>query len=248
MKEAIAALVQVQQLDERLAVLHRRLESLPEELAEREAHQSAQAAEADSVEGQRKAALARSRDLENEVRKHEERVAKLTDQINNTRDAGAVQVAQHEVQELRDRIASSEEEAIRLLENAERLVETREEARSRAQSAADDLELFRKTVSEDQAELEREIGELQTDRDRAVAKVPKNVAEVYEKLRPARKGRALAPLKGQSCGGCGMVVPPNDRIRVSAQSSMVRCRSCTRILVPVEAWNGATATETNASE
>ncbi|TAH36329.1 MAG: hypothetical protein EYC70_11010 [Planctomycetota bacterium] len=242
MKEVLALLVQVQRLDERLSALQRRLDSLPVELAEHAARSQALDAEAQALESQRRAALVQAQALETDVRTHEKRLQKVESQARELRDAGAVQVFQHEAQELRDKISRAEEEALALIERAENLVPERDQAGARARAAAAALEQFRAAVAADQAELGAQREALAREHDALLARLPEETATLYAQLaRGTRKGHALSPLRGSSCGACGMVMPPNDRLRVQAMSEVARCRSCGRILVAPELWDAQAA-------
>ncbi|RMH05144.1 MAG: hypothetical protein D6702_01210 [Planctomycetota bacterium] len=237
MKETLAALVAAQRLDERLLVLRRRRASLPAELSEREAGHAVLEAEREEAEVRRKAALVRARELENEVRGLEERLARLEAKSRTLRDAGAVQVAQHEAQEIRDAISRAQDEELQLLEDADRLAGETTELAARIEQSAGELAAFRSRVETDAAELDAEIAELEGRRDARLGAVPNQVAETYRTLLDKRQGRAVAPLKGRSCGGCGMAVPPNDQLGVINAAKLVRCRSCQRFLVPLEVWS-----------
>lgn len=236
MKDDLRNLVALQRLDEQLAVLRRRLESLPAELGERESDLAALEAAAEGLEGQRKAALVRAQELENEVLQMEERIRRLERQIRDSRDAGAIQVAEHEAGELRQRIARAQEEELSELDRAEALEKEVAASRERLDRAREELEQFRATVAEDEARLTAEAAGLQERRKTLSKSLPSPLRDVYEKLLPARRGRPLAALRGESCGGCGMVVPPNDRLLVQTAATLVRCRSCSRILVSLDLW------------
>ncbi len=239
MRELLLSLVQAQRLDERLATLRRRARSLPEELTEREAAHAALEAEAEALENERRSSLARARELENEARSHEQRIERLEEQARNLRDAGAVEVAQHEAEELRDRVATLENEALALLERAEELAAERDRSQEKVEASAQELALFRRTVASDEESLQAEILDLERRREEVLGPATGRLRDLYEKLLPSRKGRALAPLRGDSCGGCGMVVPPNDRIGVRRALEVVQCRSCARILVHPDLWSEA---------
>ena len=236
MKETLAVLVAAQRLDERLLVLQRRLASLPAELAERRARAAALEAGAEALESERKNALLRAQSLETDVRQHEQRVRKIEQQLLELRDAGAAAVMRHEAQELRDKISRAEEEALALLERGEALVAEREQARAAAKAYAGELAEFAAAVAADQAELGAQQAALSAERETWLARVPGEPAETYQRLIKARKGVALAPLRGNSCGACGMLVPPNDRVRVLAMAELCLCRSCGRIQVTAELW------------
>ncbi|KAA3604532.1 MAG: hypothetical protein DWQ01_22110 [Planctomycetota bacterium] len=237
MKEHLLALVRAQRHDERISVLQRRLASLPAELSQREAEHAALMAGVDHLDEERKACLSRAQNLENDVRQFETRVAKVEKQARESRDASAVQIAEHEANQWRDKISSAEDEALQLLDRAEQLADEKKEAAAKLEQAAAEMEQFRKTVAQDQTDLEGECQSVQEQRDQALQEAGSQGRDLYLKLLPARKGRAIVPLRVDSCGGCGMVVPPNDRVRVHGMNHLVRCRSCTRILVDPQVWN-----------
>lgn len=238
-KNDFVQLVVSQRMDQRIAVLEKRLADLPVELAEREARHSVMEAEAGAFEGDRKKALMKAQDLENDIRDFESRISKLELQKNTLRDAGAIAIAQHEQEEHRTQLMKAEEDALVLLEKAEGLVPQHAEALERISEDAVELAKFREVVAQDSAELEAEIAVLRSKRDERFCDIPKPAQGAYEELAPSRSGRPTAPLRGESCGGCGMMIPPNDRVKVLAADALIPCRGCQRILVTQELWTAA---------
>jgi len=241
-QESLAHLIRAQQVDKRLAVLERRLASLPVEVGERESTLAALEAEAEELEAERKACLTRSTKLENEVGTREERIAKLEKQAVEARDPSAVQVAQHEAATHRDENSDAQEEALELLERAENLQNQRDGMQEKLTAAREDLEALCRNVASDQADLEKEAAALREDRGSQVAGVNSQMKDVFEVLSGKHPGKAVVPLKGDSCGGCGTRLTPNDRVRVQAAKSVIRCPSCTRILVTQELFSSITET------
>lgn len=235
-KEQLVSLVRLQHLDERIRTQTKRLASIPEELGEREAAFSAREAAAEQLEAERKSCMARANDLENDVAQHEGRIQKLEEQIHGARDAGAVNVAQHEADGLRAKIAAAQEEALQLLEEADRYSGERDTARAAVEEERAELASFREIVVTDEASLSEVLQGLQAER--AVLEEPLAAAakQTYAKVAEARNGRAVAVLRGNSCSGCGANLPPNEQVKISAASALHTCRSCGRILVSQEVW------------
>lgn len=238
-EQQLASLVQAQKLEERLVVLRRRADGLPIELSERTAQVNALAAETDQAEGERKIALTRAQDLENDVRQRETRIEKLERQSREARDPSSLRVAQHEAAELRSQNATSQDQALTLLDQGEALERKRDELRVRLQAAREDLVRFRGMVEADAFSLAAEIKELAAKRDAALADVDPAVREHFHLVAKRNPGRAVAPLKGDSCGGCGTRLTPNDAVRVRSKTAASRCPSCVRLLVSQEIWAAA---------
>ncbi len=235
----LARLVQAQRLEERLVVLSRRAEALPIELSERAAQVSALEAEADQAEAERRVALTKAQDLENDLRQRESRIEKLEEQVRNSRDASAAKVGEHEAAELRVRNAETQDQALLLLERAEGLGVKAVEVRGRIGGARVDLDQFRATVEADAAGLHQEIRALTERRDELLASLDGAVSEHFGVVGKRNPGRVVAALKGDSCGGCGTRLVPNDAGRVRAKNTFFRCPSCARFLVAHEIWSAA---------
>ena len=52
----------------------------------------------------------------------------------------------------------------------------------------------------------------------------------YEKVLTGRDGVALAAVKGKSCQGCFMNLPPQVINEIKMKDKMITCDSCARIL------------------
>ena len=239
MRSTLESLIRVQQLDKRLLILRRRLESLPAELGERESHYAAVEAEADQADGERKAALGQAQEYENDVRAREVRIAKFEKQALEARDPSTVQVARHEAHRLREEVSRLQEDALQMLEAAEAAEARRDATRLRVDAMAEELGLFRANVERDQAEVGGEADRLAAERATMLGGVELAARQAYETLSEKHPGRAVAPVRGDGCGGCGTRVVPNDAVRVRAMTAVVRCPSCQRILVPQDVWSAA---------
>lgn len=229
-------------------MLQRRADGLPVELSERGAQVSALEAEADQAEAERRAALSKAQDLENDVRVREARVAKLEQQVLESRDPSAAKVAAHEAAELRVRSAEAQDQALGLLERAETLEARAAEVRVRVAAAREDLARFRATVEADAAGLRDEIASYVARRDALLATLDGATRDHFAAVGKRTPGRIVAPLKGDSCGGCGTRMVPNDAVRVRAKNAWFRCPSCARFLVAQDLWAAAETQSSQASD
>lgn len=243
MKETLASLVRLQLHDDKLRIQKRRLESIPGELSEREAVFAAQEAGAEQLEAERKARLIRIKDLENEVAANEERIAKLEEQLLRTRDAGSIKIGQHEVEVLRDKVSTDQEEALSLLEEVETLEGQRDEAREAVEEQRSELEKFRKVVIADEKELGAILAVMQAERDEMVKQLQGKPIQTYERVSQGRTPKGVVALRGGACAGCGMSLNPNDQLKVKAAKAIFQCRSCSRILVEQELWTASCPAE-----
>lgn len=55
--------------------------------------------------------------------------------------------------------------------------------------------------------------------------------ELYDRVRTAKNGKAVAPIKKGSCSGCYNVVPPQKILEIKKNNQLHICEHCGRILV-----------------
>lgn len=80
------------------------------------------------------------------------------------------------------------------------------------------------------------------ERDKIVHKIAKPDLTQYERIRKAKKGKAVVPVKKGACGGCFARVPPQKLLELRQNSKLYMCEHCGRIIVSDEiAVSGGTA-------
>ncbi|MHB8376002.1 MAG: zinc ribbon domain-containing protein [Dehalococcoidia bacterium] len=81
------------------------------------------------------------------------------------------------------------------------------------------------------ARLRGEIADEETRRREQAACVSPDVLKMYDRLRIAHSGRALARLDRNLCTGCRISLPTNLVTRARGGSALAQCPNCERILV-----------------
>jgi predicted nucleic acid-binding Zn-ribbon protein len=153
---------------------------------------------------------------------HERNVAQL-DTVRRMREATAA-VAQ--VEQAR-RILAEEESALQTLNR--RLTELRAAAEAQERALA---ELDGRHAVE-RAEIERARGEVDSEltartaqRAGSAARVSRPLLQKYDRIRSARHGGAIFPLRGPSCGHCDTSVPLQRRNIMASSGSIEVCETC----------------------
>jgi predicted nucleic acid-binding Zn-ribbon protein len=228
-------LLEIQELDtaiDRLGARRRTLESGDDVAAAR-----TEADEAERVVGELRLKLDEiGRDqtrLEHEIDSMSQKAAaedrRLYDgSVANARELESIR---HEVENLARRRSDREDELLALMEVREGL-----EAEERAASARSDA--LRAQVDEIAGaaadELDRvtiEIKEREEARRALAAGVDPELLELYEDLRPQKKGIAAVALVDGVCQGCHEQLSAVERDRLKRITGPKRCEHCRRILV-----------------
>jgi predicted nucleic acid-binding Zn-ribbon protein len=85
-------------------------------------------------------------------------------------------------------------------------------------------------LTRERAELRARENDLRAAREQTRASLDAESLARYDRLRQAKAGRAVAPIKQSACGACGVTVPTGLASRVRAGEEVVLCPSCGRIL------------------
>ncbi|MGH2568707.1 MAG: zinc ribbon domain-containing protein, partial [Bacteroidota bacterium] len=110
-----------------------------------------------------------------------------------------------------------------------------------AEKLAPEIEELKAELSEKNAELEQVNQEheeeelrLRHEREKIVVRLDKNDLRHYERVRKARGGKAVVPVRRNACGGCFNRVPPQTVAEIRKNSKILTCEHCGRVLVSDE--------------
>jgi hypothetical protein len=150
--------------------------------------------------------------------------------MNRVRTERELRANEGEVADLRDQIGELEEAQLAVMQRVEdieqRLAELRvelkqlEEADHRQVSdEADRIEALRRELAREQ-EARSSIADQLEDR----------IRQRYEQVFKRRGGHAVVEVRGGSCAGCHMHIPPQTVIEIMKSGALRVCPSCQRIL------------------
>ncbi|HTP13429.1 MAG TPA: C4-type zinc ribbon domain-containing protein, partial [Bacteroidota bacterium] len=117
-------------------------------------------------------------------------------------------------------------------------------AKEDSKTLGPEIEQMQAELKEKSAELslvskenEEEELKLRHEREKIVARIQKSEIQMYERIRKAKGGLAVVPVKRNSCGGCYNRVPPQRVLELRKNSHITACERCGRILVSEELAN-----------
>jgi len=131
------------------------------------------------------------------------------------------------------------------IKSLEKQFETLESAMSSAKTEIENvtkqLEEQSAVLNEKKAELaevskanEDEELELKHRREKIIVRLKPDTISRYDRIRKARDGKAVVPVKRASCGGCHNKIPPQRLLELRTQNKMFMCEHCGRILISAE--------------
>ncbi|MCQ4207221.1 MULTISPECIES: zinc ribbon domain-containing protein [Streptomyces] len=230
-------LLDVQDLDVRLQQLahkkkslpeHAEIESLTKDLTQlRDLHVAATTEESDCAREQTKA--------EQDVDQVRQRAARDQQRL----DSGAV-TSPKDLENLQKEIASLARRQGDLEDVVLEVMERRESAQERAGELGERLASVQSKIDDATSRRDRAAGELDSEaasvtkeREVVAASIPADLLKLYDKLREKEGGVGAAKLFQRRCEGCRLElnITELNEVRAAAPDAVVRCENCRRILV-----------------
>jgi uncharacterized protein len=235
-QKVLQSLIDLQAVDTRLHDVRARLAAFPKKIAEVDARVTAAKADVDHSKAAQLATVKDRKKYELDVEGWKEKVRKYKDQTSQIKTNEAYKALQHEVQMAEQEIAKAEDRLLEQMvagEEYDRRIKSSEKALKEVEEAA---RAERSKIEAAKAAGEKDLAELNAARERAVAGVPENLLDHYDRIIKKHNGVALAEVRDEKCTACGMRVRPHvfQEMRRLNTEEMFHCETCTRILYYVE--------------
>lgn len=147
--------------------------------------------------------------------------------IRNDKELG---LAKREVELLKEETGGLETELMAVMEQVDaatkRLEAARTELASLTTARDEEAATLRETIRRLAAEIERDRGR----RNELVAAVDGDLCRRYEMIFSRRGGVAVVPVRGGTCQGCHMHVPPQLYNQLQRNEQLILCPNCQRML------------------
>jgi hypothetical protein len=78
--------------------------------------------------------------------------------------------------------------------------------------------------------IEKELDELDDEREELVKTISKKTFAHYERLLDTKEGRVIVGVDHGSCGGCHMKLQAQDIVNAKSGREMVTCTNCGRLI------------------
>lgn len=137
---------------------------------------------------------------------------------------------QQEVGTRRAQLKDKEDELLGVMMEVDAAQDVVKKTQSEFESLEKDWKKNQKLLIKEQSELESEVARLQENREAALKQLDQASIKIYEGLRVARQGVAVAKVVQGRCQGCRISLPMSDNQRARAGNDLVTCSNCGRIL------------------
>ena len=229
-------LLVLQDHDNAIDELRRRLGVLPERAAAHALNEWRHTAEAELVRlaGELEKLSAEETAVEESLAVVEKRAAQLDDALRSpgsaTRDAQAII---HEIDQLKAQAATLEEAGLELLEQRDALLEEEAKNQRALEEIAAEAPVVLSALQEAEGDAGKELATLEAERAAAAAEIDASLLAKYEQLRGRYDGVAVARVQGGVCTGCHLSLSAADvdRFNRLAPGDHYTCEECGRLLI-----------------
>lgn len=233
-KEALRALVALQEKDKVLDAIQKEIDTVPPRIA---------AVQADLANEKKRMDAAKAKTLELEKKKKakeldaaakEEGARKHTAQLNDLKSNEAYKAMQAEIDAEKGAVGDIETEILQIMEDIDK-------SKAEEKTLAAELKKIEEFSKGDLEKLEAELSHAKgrfsgakAERDAAAEPVPADMMKVFNHLRSRGKPDAVVPVVDGHCGSCQITLSPAMILEVAKLKNLAICESCQRILYKPE--------------
>ena len=172
----------------------------------------------------------RRKELELEVEAKKQLIERYANQQLQTRKNEEYRALAHEIDTCKKAIFDIENQEIELMEQTEA---AQKELAAATQTAAEAKKLADGEIgqlAEREGHLQKELAALEANREELAAAVEEGARARYERLVKHKGENVVVGVQHGVCGGCHMRLPAQILVTCQAQSELVACTNCGRIL------------------
>lgn len=231
MKAELEKLVELQKTDTNIRRLKKAIETAKERRATIEQEFEQHASSIREIQSRHETAQSERAKLESEIAQNKEYLERAERNLKHAQNQKEYETAMRETDALQKQIGTLETQVLEKMtevEEAEKvLAERADEINSHESKRENAFAEFESQLTQDKTEL----AELSGKRGGVFDTLPKNLANVYDRLvQRSRDGIAVAEVVNGSCSACYIALRPHVQMEVRRGDQIITCENCTRIL------------------
>ena len=159
-----------------------------------------------------------------------QKIDKLKDQLSLVTSNKQYDALTQEIEYLKQEMDEVELEDLELEEEKETLQNDLQEKEENLESLSENLKIRRGRLEDLIAESAEKKDKLEKEREEKSIHIDSSLIDRYIQIRDARDGLAVVTLDGNSCSGCGFVVPTQSVAPIRKKTLLYNCDVCSRYI------------------
>jgi len=223
-------LMELQQIDSRIATLRAEIAALPKQVAAIEAKLAGTKAKVEAAQAAIKADEGARRKHESDIKDQQQKISKYRDQSLNVKTNQEYRALMTEIEHAEKEIAKLEDKVLEIMVAADTRKETLKQAEATLKADSTENEKEKEHARAQTAQDEKELAELSEQRKQLRTGIGEDTLRHYDRVLKLR-GSALAPVHdNQMCGVCRVILRPQVYQDVMKGEEIIHCDSCQRIM------------------
>jgi uncharacterized protein len=223
-------LLELQQVDARVAAIRAEIAALPKEVAQIEAKLAGSKAKVEAAQASMKADETARRKHESDIKDQQEKISKYRDQSLKVKTNQEYRALMNEIEHAETEIRKQEDKILEIMVAADTRKEMLKQAEAalKADTAANEKE--KEHARQQTAEDEKQLAELNAQRKQLRAGVSEEAINHYDRVLKLRGSAMAAVYEDESCSACRVRLRPQVFQDVMSNQQFVTCFYCNRIL------------------
>ncbi len=230
MNSDLQKLIDLQEVDARIATLQAEIAALPKQVAQIEAKLAGSKAQLEAAQAAIKADEVTRRKHESDIKDQQEKISKYRDQSLKVKTNDEYRALNHEIQFAEAEIRKLEDKILEIMVATDTRKEAikQAEAALKADTAANEKE--KEHARAQTAEDEKQLAELNATRKQLRSGVTEETLTHYDRVLKLRGSVMAAVHADESCSACRVRLRPQVFQEVTTNEQIVTCFYCNRIL------------------
>ena len=222
-------LIELQKADREILRLKEEIASLPKRVAAIEEKLAGTKAGLEKAKAAIKADETARRKYETAIQDLQQKISKYRDQSLDVKTNEQYKALLHEIQFAEQEIRCQEDKILELMVNAEVREKDVKAAEIELKAETAEIEKEKAEARQRTAEDEKQLAEWNAKRDAARSLVNSDLLRQYDRVAKYR-GSGISEVRDQKCLACQVILRPQTYNEVRAETQVVVCDSCQRIL------------------
>ena len=230
MYDQLPILLQLQEIDDKIDKLESEKATIPAELQALEAelakHKAVFQTRCNALEELQRERRSKDRQLSTQ----QAQLDKYKSQRLSVKTNKEYTALESEITDLEEAISNIEDEILELMISIDEAGDGIEVAKKELEIQEDAFKKKRDKFLSEVKELDQQISKWNKEREVFLEKIGSTLMRRYNSWRKRRSSSLVAVIRGQSCGGCHLRLPPQLVNEVRKAQELHTCNSCGRIL------------------
>jgi len=230
LKSQLGNLIRLQTIDSEIYGLRSEKSSKPMEIKIIESSFEAKKAHLAELEENSLGLTKQIKDKELELASKEAATTKLQSQLYSLKTNKEYQIMLQQIQDSRADASIIEDKVLELFEQIDNLKIEIDKERIKIKDEERVFLAEKNKIEVIIKEIDDRLSQLEAIRKQVTPDINPNILAQYEKILLNRDGLAIVTVKGNSCGGCNMFVPPQVINLIKMYEHIITCEVCNRML------------------